>query len=45
MDLYEKELQKFFQNFMSAMLQAEIGGGELDWGVRLKVNSSIPSIP
>lgn len=27
MEVYERELKKFFSNFMSAMLQAEVGGG------------------
>ena len=30
MEIYERELQKFFKNFMSVMLQAEIGGGECE---------------
>ncbi|XP_071523428.1 uncharacterized protein [Panulirus ornatus] len=30
MEVYEKELQKFFKNFMSAMLQAEIGGVSIE---------------
>ncbi|XP_053630021.1 uncharacterized protein [Cherax quadricarinatus] len=30
MDIYEKELESFFKNFMSAMLQAEIGGVSIE---------------
>lgn len=30
MEIYERELQKFFKNFMSVMLQAEIGGVSIE---------------
>ncbi|XP_042235524.1 uncharacterized protein LOC121875158 [Homarus americanus] len=30
MDVYKKELEKFFNNFMSSMLQAEIGGVSIE---------------
>ncbi|XP_037803839.1 uncharacterized protein LOC119598263 [Penaeus monodon] len=30
MEVYERELKKFFSNFMSAMLQAEVGGVRIE---------------
>lgn len=30
MEIYERELEKFFENFMSAMLQAEVGGVSIE---------------
>ncbi|XP_042858535.1 uncharacterized protein LOC122244638 [Penaeus japonicus] len=30
MEVYERELKKFFKNFMSAMLQAEVGGVRIE---------------